>query len=129
MKVPSECSFTKDHEWAKKEGSAYVVGISDYAQDQLGDVVFLELPSVGKIYAKGDSMAVVESVKAASDIYAPISGKIVEINQKAVDSPDLINSDPFLAAWLVKIEPSKPEELGELLDASSYEKYVAELVG
>ena len=128
MKVPKEYHFTKDHEWTKKEATGVTVGITEYAQDQLGDVVFLELPEVGKVVKKGDSMAVVESVKAASDIYAPISGKIIEINQKAVTSPELINSDPFLAAWLVKIEPSNTGEFSELLDADGYEKFVAGLV-
>ena len=127
MTVPKERSYTKDHEWAKKDGSVYCVGITDYAQEQLGDVVFLELPKIGKTVKKGDAIAVVESVKAASDIYAPLSGKVVQINDDAVKSPDLINSDPFGKAWLVKIEASNPSELAELIPADGYEKLLAEL--
>lgn len=127
MGVPKECGYTKDHEWAKKTGDQIIVGITDYAQSQLGDVVFLELPVVGKNVKKGDSMAVVESVKAASDIYAPISGEIVEINQLAIDSPELINSDPFTKAWLVKLKPSNVSEVSELLSSDAYDKLIAEL--
>jgi len=129
MGVPKECSFTKDHEWAKKDGELYVIGITDYAQDQLGDVVFLELPAIGKVVKKGDSVAVVESVKAASDIYAPLSGEVVEINQAAVDAPEMINSDPFTKAWLLKLKPSNPSELSQLLSSDAYDKLVVELHG
>jgi len=129
MGVPKECSYTKDHEWAKKDGDLCVVGITDYAQHQLGDVVFLELPPVGKVVKKGDSMAVIESVKAASDIYAPISGEIVEVNPSAAGSPELINSDPFTKAWLVKLKPSKIDELAELMSSDAYDKMVSELSG
>lgn len=128
MGVPKDCSYTKDHEWAKKSDDKFIVGITDYAQSQLGDVVFLELPPVGKTFKKGDSMAVIESVKAASDIYAPISGEVVEINQLAVDSPELVNSDPYSKAWLVKLKPSKSEELSELLSSDNYDKLISELL-
>jgi len=129
MGVPKECSYTKDHEWAKKDGEQFLVGITDYAQHQLGDVVFLELPAVGKTVKKGESIAVVESVKAASDIYAPLSGEVMEINQTAVDSPELINSDPFSKAWLLKLKPSNTSEVSELLSADAYDKLVVELNG
>ena len=129
MGVPKENGYTKDHEWARKDGELCVVGITDYAQDQLGDVVFLELPAVGKVVKKGDSMAVVESVKAASDIYAPISGEVVEINLAAVASPELINSDPFAKAWLVKLRPANISELSDLLSSDAYDKLVVELSG
>jgi len=127
MGVPKECGYTKDHEWAKKTDDLYIIGITDYAQSQLGDVVFLELPAIGKIVKKGDTMAVVESVKAASDIYAPISGEIVEINQEVVDSPELINSDPFSKAWLVKLKPSNISEISQLLSSEAYDKLISEL--
>jgi glycine cleavage system H protein len=127
MGVPADCKYTKDHEWTRQEGGNYVVGITDYAQHQLGDVVFLELPKVGTVVKKGDSMAVVESVKAASDIYAPLSGKIVEVNQSAVDAPEIINSDPYQSAWLVKIEISEGGDVAALMDADSYDKLVQEL--
>ena len=129
MGVPKECSYTKDHEWAKKDGEQFLVGITDYAPHQLGDVVFLELPAVGKTVKKGESIAVVESVKAASDIYAPLSGEVMEINQTAVDSPELINSDPFSKAWLLKLKPSNTSEVSELLSADAYDKLVVELNG
>jgi glycine cleavage system H protein len=129
MGVPKECGYTKDHEWAKKDGELVTVGITDYAQDQLGDVVFLELPTVGKSFKKGDSIAVVESVKAASDIYAPVSGEVVEINKDAAGSPELINSDPFAKAWLVKLKPSNVSELSNLLSSDAYDKLVVELNG
>jgi glycine cleavage system H protein len=103
------------------------MGITDYAQSQLGDVVFLELPKVGTLVKKGDSIAVVESVKAASDIYAPLSGKVVEVNQSAADSPEMINSDPFDKAWLVKLEASNTEEISELLSSENYDKLITQL--
>jgi glycine cleavage system H protein len=127
MGVPSDCRYTKDHEWARKEGELIVVGITDYAQDQLGDVVFLELPNIGTEVKKGDSMAVVESVKAASDIYAPISGKVVERNENPVNAPDLINKDPFKGAWLVKLSPTTGGEFESLMVAGDYDKLIDSL--
>lgn len=126
MGVPKDLTFTKDHEWIKKDGELFTIGITDYAQDQLGDVVFLELPSVGKIFKKGDPIAVVESVKAASDIYAPLSGEVVEINDEVVTTPELINTSPFERAWLVKLKSSNPDELSELLSPDAYDKLVVE---
>jgi glycine cleavage system H protein len=127
MGVPTNCRYTKDHEWARAEGEFVVIGITDYAQDQLGDVVYLELPAVGKEFKKGDSVAVVESVKAASDIYTPISGKVVERNEAPVNSPELLNQDPFGGAWLLKIAPADMAELEALLSAEEYDKLVAGL--
>jgi glycine cleavage system H protein len=127
MGVPNNCRYTKDHEWARAEGDVVVIGITDYAQDQLGDVVFLELPAVGKEFKKGDPVAVVESVKAASDIYTPISGKVVERNDGSVGSPELINQDPFGSAWLLKIAPSDIAELEALMSAEEYIKLVESL--
>ncbi|MAW79953.1 MAG: glycine cleavage system protein H [Parvularcula sp.] len=115
--------YTEDHEWVKAEGDAYVIGVSKHAAEQLGDVVFVELPEVGKTFAKGDEMAVVESVKAASDVYAPISGDIVEVNSAIVDEPAKVNEDPQGAAWFVKIKPSNPSELDALMDEGAYKDF------
>jgi len=118
--------YTKEHEWIRIEGDIGVVGITDYAQQQLGDVVYVELPEVGKTVAKGAEAAVVESVKAASEIYAPASGEIVAVNQALVDNPGTVNSDP-MGAWFFKIKLSNPGELGEAMDESGYARYVETL--
>lgn len=115
--------YTKDHEWVRIEGGVATVGISAHAAEQLGDVVFVELPAVGKTFKKGDDMAVVESVKAASDVYAPISGEIVEANQSIVDDPAKVNGDPEGAAWFVKIKPSNPAEANDLMDETAYKAF------
>lgn len=115
--------YTEDHEWLKSEGDVYVIGVSTHAAEQLGDVVFVELPEVGKTFAKGDEMAVVESVKAASDVYAPISGDIVEVNNAIVDEPAKVNEDPQGAAWFVKIKPSNPAEIDALMDEGAYKDF------
>jgi glycine cleavage system H protein len=115
--------YSKDHEWAKADGDAYVIGISAHAAEQLGDVVFVELPEAGKTYSKGDEMAVVESVKAASDVYAPISGEIVAVNTAIVDEPAKVNEDPQGAAWFVKIKASNPAELDEMMDEAAYKEF------
>ena len=115
--------FSKDHEWAKADGDVYVIGISAHAAEQLGDVVFVELPEAGKTYSKGDEMAVVESVKAASDVYAPISGEIVAVNNAIVDEPAKVNEDPQGAAWFVKIKASNPAELDEMMDEAAYKAF------
>ena len=118
-KVPDNLKFTKDHEWILVDDNGMArVGITDYAQDSLSDVVFVELPEVGEEYSRGDTMAVAESVKAASDIYAPISGKIVEINDKLEESPELVNESPYESGWMVLISPT--EEVKGLLDSNSY---------
>lgn len=115
--------FSKDHEWAKAEGDVYTIGISEHAAEQLGDVVFVELPEVGKTYSRGDEMAVVESVKAASDVYAPISGEIVEVNNAIADEPAKVNEDPQGAAWFVKIKASNPSELDDMMDEAAYKEF------
>ncbi len=115
--------FTKDHEWVRLDGAVATVGISVHAADQLGDVVFVELPAVGKRFKKGDDMAVVESVKAASDVYAPISGEVVEINQAIVDDPAKVNGDPQGAAWFVKLKAANPAETNELMDEAAYNAF------
>ena len=117
--IPDNLGYTEDHEWvSQNNGKGVKVGITDYAQDALSDVVFVELPSVGDEFQKGDVMAVAESVKAASDIYAPISGKILATNDKLEDSPELVNESPYGSGWMVLMEPS--EEMSALLDSESY---------
>jgi glycine cleavage system H protein len=112
--------FTPDHEYIRVEGSVGIVGITPYAQEQLGDIVFVELPSVGKVLKKGDEAAVVESVKAASEIYAPVTGTIVEVNSLLTTEPGLVNTDPENGGWMFKIELSDASELDTLLDADGY---------
>jgi glycine cleavage system H protein len=119
--IPANLQYVASHEWIRNEGDGTVtVGITEFAQDQLGDVVFVELPEVGSTVAAGDSIAVVESVKAASDIYAPVSGEIVAINEALVDAPEGVNADPFGAAWFFKIKLSNSAELDGLLSADAY---------
>ena len=121
--VPEDLSYTKDHEWVLVEDDGNVkVGITDYAQDSLSDVVFVELPEVGDEFSKDDAMAVAESVKAASDIYAPMSGKIVAINKKLEESPELVNESPYDFGWMVIMEPQG--EITGLLDATSYRESI-----
>ena len=124
MKVDPGCMYNEDHEWIRVEGDEGVVGISDYAQDQLSDVVYVELPEVGDEFEQGDVFSVVESVKAASDVYIPVGGEILEINEELEDSPELVNQDPFGAAWFVRIAIADPEELEDLMDAESYQAFV-----
>jgi glycine cleavage system H protein len=109
------------------EGEIATLGITDYAQDALGDIVFLELPNVGQSFAAGDAIGVVESVKAASDVYSPVSGEVVAINQDLTASPEKVNADPYGEAWMIKLKLSNPAELAGLMDAAAYEKYVAEI--
>ena len=122
---PADYRYTKAHEWIKVDGSVGTVGITDYAQHELGDVVFAELPKIGAAMKAGESFGTVESVKAVSEIYTPVSGEIIEINSKLVDAPETINKDPHGSAWLVKIRLSDPKELSGLMDAAAYEAYIA----
>lgn len=124
MTYDPDVKYQKSHEWARKDGTLFTVGISDYAQDSLGDVVFVELPEKGKVVQKGEAFGVVESVKAASDVYAPLSGTIVEVNTKLKEDPALVNKEPFGAGWFVKIQASNPSEYEELLSATEYEAFV-----
>lgn len=120
--VPQGLRYTKSHEWVKVEGDVARVGITDYAQKKLGDVVYVELPEVGKSLKKGDVAATVESVKAAESIYAPISGEVVEVNEELASSPGVINQDPYGKGWLFVLKISDPKELDELLSPADYEK-------
>ena len=119
--------FTEDHEWIDVDGDIGTVGISDYAQGQLGDIVFVEVPDEGKSLAKGDEAAVVESVKAASDVYAPVSGVVLEGNAALADDPSLVNSDPEEDGWFFKLSLSDPDELTALMDETAYENFVSKL--
>ncbi len=117
--------YTKDHEWLRRENGVITVGITDFAQNQLGDLVFVELPAVGKVLTPGAVAAVVESVKAASEVYAPLSCTIVEVNQAVVDKPELVNTDAESSGWLFKVSETKPEEFDALLDAAAYLEHIA----
>ena len=119
--------FTKDHEWIYIEGDVARIGITNYAQEQLGDVVFVELPEAGRQFQQGNDAAVVESVKAASEVYAPVSGEIVEPNTKLEDDPALVNQDPTESGWFFTMKVSNPEELNDLMDEAAYADYVKEL--
>jgi glycine cleavage system H protein len=120
----SDTRYTKEHEWVRVDGEVATVGISNHAQEQLGDVVFVELPEVGREVAQGAAMAVVESVKAASDVYAPISGEVVEANDALSDDPALVNGDAEGAGWFCKLKVTKPAELEDLMDAAAYQTFV-----
>ncbi|WP_409524592.1 glycine cleavage system protein GcvH [Nitrincola sp. MINF-07-Sa-05] len=122
--IPSELKYVASHEWIRDEGNGVVsIGVTDHAQDLLGDVVFVELPEVGDEVSSGDDCGVVESVKAASDIYAPLSGEIIEINEDLEDSPEMVNSDPYGDGWFFRLKLSDPAELDDLLDAEAYAEH------
>src|SRR5690625_5096778 len=121
---PEELRYAKDHEWARVEDGKVRVGITHYAQDELGDVVFVDLPQVGDQVEAGDAFAVVESVKAVSDIFAPVGGTVVEVNEALNDSPELINSGPYGDGWIAVIEMENPEDLEKLMDAEAYKQQV-----
>ena len=120
LKFPAELSYVDSHEWVHSEGGRTRIGITDYAQDQLGDIVYVEVPAVGKSFTKGAPFGSVESVKAVSELYMPIGGKVVEINTALENSPELVNTSPYDQGWMIVIEPSSPDELKALLSAPSY---------
>ncbi|GGO68227.1 glycine cleavage system protein GcvH [Bowmanella pacifica] len=125
--IPAELRYAASHEWVRPEGDGvYTVGISEHAQELLGDMVFVELPEVGSKVSAGDDVAVAESVKAASDVYAPISGEILAVNEELEDSPELVNSDPYGDGWMYRIKADDESELAELLDAEGYENSIDE---
>ena len=126
MEFPKDIKYTKEHEWARAEGNIITVGITDYAQDSLGDVVYLELPAEGTTVTKDETFGVIESVKTVSDLYSPITGTVIEVNDALVDNPEVINDDPYGDAWILKVEMNAPAELAELLTADEYKKYVEE---
>lgn len=121
MKVPDDLLYSKSHEWVRVEGDEVTIGITDFAQDQLSDLTFVELPAVGDEINAGDEVAVVESVKAASDVYSPLTGTVTEANEALMDAPDAINSDPFGAGWLFKLKLADLTQLDGLMDPASYQ--------
>lgn len=127
MNIPKEMKYTKNDEWVKVDGNTGTVGITDHAQEQLSDIVFVEIVvSEGDTVRQGDTLATLESVKAAADVYSPVSGKVVAVNESLPDTPEAVNSEPYGQAWMVKIELSDPSELDGLMDAGAYEANIAE---
>lgn len=124
MDTPRDRKYTKEHEWAKIEGDYVVVGITDHAQDSLGDIVFIQLPDEGSILEAGDTFGEIESVKAVSDLYSPISGTVVKVHDEIIDAPETINSDPYEEGWMIKIEPADLSVIDDLMDAVSYNDFV-----
>lgn len=122
-KTPGDVRYTESDEWVKLEGEEATVGLTDYAQDQLSDVVYVELPAVGDNLAKGDSFGVVESVKAASDMYMPLGGEVTAVNETLEDSPELVNEDPFGKGWMIRVKASDPSEVEGLMDAKAYDAH------
>jgi len=129
MKLDPKARYAESHEWARKEGDEFVCGITDHAQESLSDVVYVELPEVGDTFAKGDTFGVVESVKAASDVYLPLGGEITAVNEALEDTPELVNQDSYGAGWMIRFRPSDPGEFDRLMDGSSDETFVAEEEG
>lgn len=126
MNTPEDLKYTTEHEWVRIEGDIATVGITDYAQDQLGDIVFVELPEEGDDIEKGDTFGVVESTKSVSDLYVPLSGKVIESNDPLLDSPEIVNEDPYGEGWMIRIKMSNPNEAKELMATDAYQKMVEE---
>jgi glycine cleavage system H protein len=126
MEIPKDLKFTKTHEWVKIVGDIATIGITDFAQGELGDITYLELPGAGATLTQSEPFGVVESVKAASDDYAPLSGEVVEENEAAINSPEVVNTSPYGDAWLLKLRVTDPGQLDGLMDPQAYEKFVAE---
>lgn len=124
MEFPTGLRYSQEHEWVAVDGDIATIGITDYAQEQLGDVVYVELPAAGKVLNKDDTFGVVESVKAVSDIYAPVSGTVTETNAALPNAPELVNVDPYGKAWMIRVRLSNPQEVNEMMDAAAYQKFV-----
>ncbi len=124
--VRDDLYYTKEHEWVKVEGDTAIVGITDYAQSELGDILYVELPDVGKTVSAGDVLATVEAVKAVSDVYAPLSGEVIEVNEALSTTPEVINKDPYGEGWMVKIKISNPDEVNQLLSPADYRNLIGE---
>jgi len=120
LSLPDDVKYTDDHEWARQDGESVTVGISDYAADQLGDIVYVELPEVGRTFKQGEEFGTVESVKAVSELYMPVSGEIVSINSALADAPELVNNDPYQQGWMIKLTPSDVSEMDLLKDKNAY---------
>lgn len=124
MNFPSNLRYTKDHEWLNVEGSVGTIGITEYAQGELGDVVFVELPAVGTTLTQGKAFGTIEAVKAVSDLYAPISGQVTEVNKKVQETPEVVNKDPYGDGWMIKVKLANPTEATSLIDAEAYKKLI-----
>jgi len=125
MNIPTELKYTNDHEWAKVDGDMVTVGITDYAQGELGDVVFVEMPESGAEVNKNDTFGTIEAVKAVADLFSPISGQVVELNEALEDAPETINKDPYGKGWIIKVKMSNASEINDLMDAAAYEKHIS----
>lgn len=125
--IPADLKYTNDHEWAKVEGDTVLIGITDFAQSALGDIVFVELPAVGKTLTAHQTFGVVESIKSVSDLYSPVSGTVIESNAGLQNTPELCNAEPYSAAWMIKVKLSDPQELSKLLSAKDYETFLSTL--
>lgn len=126
MEIPKELRYSEEHEWAAVDDNIATIGITDYAQEQLGDVVYIELPETGTQVTKGDKFGVVESVKAVSDIYSPLTGTVVTVNTGLPNTPETVNEEPYGDGWMIRVEMSDPEELNDLMTAAEYEKFIEE---
>ncbi|HLT18432.1 MAG TPA: glycine cleavage system protein GcvH [Thermomicrobiales bacterium] len=126
MAVPTDRKYTRTHEWVLVDGDTATIGITDYAQNELGDITYVELPAPGDTLDKSDSFGIIESVKAASDVYMPVAGEVTETNSEAESAPELINSSPYEDAWLIRVKISDPKDLEELMDAEAYEAFLSE---
>ncbi len=125
MNVPDELKYSADHEWVRTEGDIVTVGITDYAQGELGDVIFIEFPEVGDTVTAGDTFGTVEAVKTVADLFAPLSGEILEVNTGLEDSPESVNKDPYQSGWIVRIKASALQELDQLMDAKAYKEHIS----
>jgi glycine cleavage system H protein len=124
LKFPGDVRYSRDHEWARKDGDVFTVGISDFAQDQMGDVVFVELPETGRTFDKGQEFGTVESVKAVSELFMPVAGEVVEVNAGLEDGPEHINNDPYGEGWMIKVRTASPGDFDELMDRETYLAHV-----
>jgi glycine cleavage system H protein len=126
MDTPEELKYSKDHEWIRVDGDVGTIGITDYAQGELGDVVYVEMPEAGTLISKGESFGTIEAVKAVSEVYSPVSGEIVEINDKLEGEPALVNQSPYSDGWMIKLKLTDPDELSDLMDAAAYKEMIGE---
>ena len=124
VEIPEVLKYTKEHEWVRVEDDIFIIGITDYAQDALGEIVYIELPSEGDEITRGEPFGAVESTKSVSDLYAPISGEVIEVNEALLDSPEAINEDPYGEGWMVKVKPYDPSELDDLMDNDEYTEFI-----
>ncbi len=126
MNLPEDLKYSREHEWVKSDGKTATIGITDYAQERLGEIVFVELPNDGEEFEKDETFGVVESVKSVNDIYAPVSGRVIESNDPVVETPEILNEDPYAEGWLIKVELTDPRELKDLMSAKEYEAFLKE---